>query len=180
MIMFFLRLSAICDGRYHWHGHSPSLCTSNSYHLLDRARNLFCVPVLYFWINVPILRLSHGDQCSSLSVYLWQALSLTWLVGVFNSQRPRNIVSTKNRKNESIFCRLGCRRCHWLHYKSKVKWGRGRRALCGMKDHFSYVEFEGKCRIIQVSNFVIVGVRMAMRKGMGWLRIDVDMFLFIT
>ena len=66
-----------------------------------------------------------------------------------------------------------------------------------MKVHFSEVEFDGKCRIIQLSNFVILGVQMAvaikmnwrlfksttlatnnpMRNGMGWLRIDVDMFL---
>ena len=75
-------------------------------------------------------------------------------------------------------------------------------ALCGMKGRFSDVEFDGKCRIILVSNFVIVGVRMAlaiemnwrfsksttlgtdnsMRNGMarmGWLCIDVDMFLFL-
>ena len=72
-------------------------------------------------------------------------------------------------------------------------------ALCGMKGRFSDVEVDGKCRIILVSNFVIVGVRMAlaiemnwrfsksttlgmdnsMRNGMGWLCIDVDMFLFL-
>ena len=72
-------------------------------------------------------------------------------------------------------------------------------ALCGMKGRFSDVEFDGKCRIILVSNFVIVGVRMALaiemnwrfsksttfgtdnsiRNGMGWLCIDVDMFLFL-
>ena len=69
-----------------------------------------------------------------------------------------------------------------------------------IKGRFSDVEFDGKCRIIQMSNFVIVvGVRMAVAiemnwrlsksrtlgtnnsiwKGMGWLRIDVDMFLFV-
>ena len=72
-------------------------------------------------------------------------------------------------------------------------------ALCGMKGRFSDVEFDGKCRMIQVSNFVIVGVRMAlaiemnwrlpksttfgtnnsMRNGMGWLCIDVEVFLFL-
>ena len=31
-----------------------------------------------------------------------------------------------------------------------------------MKGHFSDVEFDGRCRMIQVSNFVIVGVRMAL------------------
>ena len=136
--------------------------------------SLLCVPVLYFWINVPILRPSHGDQCSSLSVYRtpWQVLSLTWLVGVFNSQRPRNIVSTKNRKNESIFCRLGCRRCHWLHYKSKLKWVRGRRcrALCGMKDHFSDVEFDGKCRIQSTHTRFLRGVCRC-----WWELLDVEM-----
>ena len=72
--------------------------------------------------------------------------------------------------------------------------------LCEMNGRFSEVESDRKCKIIQVSNFVIVGVRMTvanemnsriaksttfgtnnpMRKGMGWLRIYVDMFLFLT
>ena len=58
--------------------------------------------------------------------------------------------------------------CRWpltIDYESKVKcvWGRENAgALCGVKGHFSDVEFDGRCRMIQVSNFVIVGVRMAL------------------
>ena len=72
--------------------------------------------------------------------------------------------------------------------------------LCELNGRYSDVEFDRKCRRVQVSNFVMVGVRMAvanemnsritksttlgtnnsMRKGMVWLRIYVDMFLFLT
>ena len=72
-------------------------------------------------------------------------------------------------------------------------------ALCGMKGCFSDVEYDGRCRMIQVLNLVIVGVRVAVaikmnwrpsksktpgtynstQNGMEWLRIDLDMFLFL-
>ena len=66
--------------------------------------------------------------------------------------------------------------------------------LCELNGRVSDVEFDRKCRRVQVSNFVIVGVRVAVanemnsritksttlgtnnsiRKGMVWLRIYVD------
>ena len=58
-----------------------------------------------------------------------------------------------------------------IDYASKVKYVRGREdsgALCEIKGRFSDVEFDGKCRIILVSNFVIVAVRMAAVIKMNW------------
>ena len=52
-----------------------------------------------------------------------------------------------------------------------MKCERGREeagALCGVKGRFSDVEFDGKCRIILVTNFVIVGMRMAVAIEMNW------------